>query len=122
MALQEWNSLVPFTRFQKTHGIDGTMMCMHRHNGKLYAGGAQGLFVWSDAEDQKTAPLFVKKNGIEGQTWDLLSTPEGLLIANHFGIYMLKKNRIDTIYEASRRRSTPFYLMASSHYSKTLFL
>ncbi len=109
----------PFTRFQKAHGIEGTMMTVLRHQGNLYGGGAEGLFKWSDVGDSKTTPLFVKVDGIENQTWDLLSTPEGLLIANHFGIYILKNNRVDTIFE--QRSTTPFKLLASSHHPNLVF-
>ena len=76
----------PFTRFQEARGINGAIMAVLRHQGKLYMGGDQGLFVRVNAGGKAISPLFVKQENIEGQTWDLLSTPEGLLIANHFGL------------------------------------
>jgi ligand-binding sensor domain-containing protein len=71
------------SRFDDRNGLEGIVLSIHRHHGRLYAGTSQGLYVLESGP----SPRFRRLPGIDGQTWALLTMGESLLVANYQGAY-----------------------------------
>lgn len=88
----------PVSTFSKQNGLEGTLMSIQRHNGKLYCGTFSGLYVLTDDDllKRKSKPSYLQpirfKNVLQksGQIFPILSTESGLLYAALDGLYCLK--------------------------------
>lgn len=77
----------PFSRYDETNGLKGSVLTILRHHGILYAGTFNGMFY---LEDQKFIPV----TGIKDSIWTLLPFDENrLLAAGINGVYMIEKNK-----------------------------
>jgi len=84
----------PFSLWDKTLGIEGIILDVIQHSDGFYVATNGGVFV-------KKGEDFVAVEGIEGQTWDLISYFDEedsqheprLLVANAMGIYEIIKGR-----------------------------
>ena len=104
----------PLTAFDERNGLQGEVFSVQRHAGRLYVGTSRGLF-----RLQPGVPAhFQRVDGIDGQTWAMLSQGETLLIANYQGLYRLQSERatallaIDQAFSllASRRDPGRLYI------------
>ncbi|MFC5435105.1 diguanylate cyclase [Rhodanobacter umsongensis] len=77
----------PITQFDERNGLSGAVMALARHDEKLYAGTADGLFQLDG--NQADHPHFIKVASIKGAVWSLLDGEHGLLIGAASGIYWL---------------------------------
>lgn len=71
----------PLHHYNDRCGLDGMVITVTTHNGVLYAGTAQGLFVLN-----KNSETFNRIAGI-GTCWDLLSSGKSLLAATRRGVF-----------------------------------
>lgn len=75
-----------YSHFDAATGLDGVVVAVHRHGGKLYASTQRGLFVLVPGAE----PRFRAIQGVQGQCWDLLSVGDRLLVANFNGLYEVR--------------------------------
>ena len=90
------------SQYNSAHGLDGNVLALHQHQGTLYAGTSLGLFL-RNADDQ-----FKQITGLSKQTWDFLSLPTSLLVANSAGVYELRDGQA-TLLRASELASKVLY-------------
>jgi signal transduction histidine kinase len=90
LARIQWPSR--FSRFDGSSGLAGSVLCVHRHQGRLYVGTSQGLFLLDPKESHASA-RFRPVEGLKAQTWELLSLGDSLLAANYQGVYDVKGGR-----------------------------
>ena len=86
------------TRFDEPLGIGGAVEKVVRHRGRLYAATREGL----RRLETRTGgmPHFQGTPGLEGQTWDLVSTGEGLIVGGQGGAYVVRGTRVARIRPA----------------------
>ena len=86
----------PFSLYGAQNGIRDFVAAVVRHEGRIYAATGLGVYYL-----QETAPkprpdmlpeesVFLPVEGIRAQSWSMLSTREGLLVATPFGVYQIK--------------------------------
>jgi signal transduction histidine kinase len=80
----------PLSLFDERSGLDGSLLSLHRHQGRLFAGTNHGLFVLIPGP----RPRFDAIPGIVGQVWDLLSIGDTLWIANSSGVHVLQAGQV----------------------------
>ena len=80
------NSTSPFKEYQDNYGVLGTVYTSARHNGKLYLGTNQGLFV--KTMDQTQAFELIQNT--EGQVWNLTILDEQLFCGHDKGTFLIK--------------------------------
>ncbi len=68
----------PFSRHGEVTGLEGRMVSLTRHKGRLLVGTTQGLFQLEEAQGSGQAARF-NRTEIRGICWSLKSTPEALL-------------------------------------------
>ncbi|WP_281559764.1 diguanylate cyclase [Thalassomonas sp. RHCl1] len=83
----------PLTRFDDRNGLAGVCFAVHRHQGHLYVGTAQGLYRLQSGPKAS----FTRIPGITSQTWGLTSAGEELLVANYRGVYAVAGNKTTKI-------------------------
>ncbi|WDE12404.1 diguanylate cyclase [Thalassomonas haliotis] len=83
----------PLTRFDDRNGLVGVCFAVHRHQGDLYVGTAQGLYRLQTGPKAR----FTRLPGVSSQTWGLTSAGEELLVANYRGVYAVTGNRVTKI-------------------------
>lgn len=71
-----------YSRFTKNEGLTGEVMCMEKYHDKNYIGTNHGLF-------RQEGMVFVKVTGIDHPCWDIVNTPQGLLVGTANGIYRI---------------------------------
>ena len=76
----------PVTRFDERTGLDGSALAVYRHRGELYATTAEGLFRLVAGPEA----YFERLPQVGGQTWDLLTFEEELLVANTERVYSFR--------------------------------
>ncbi len=94
----------PISSFDARNGLNGSVLSAVRHHGELYVGTSLGVFLLQPtrSEPSEMPGVFRKVEGIESQTWDLLSIGDEMLAANHWGVYSITGTR------AHRIATTPF--------------
>lgn len=73
------------TYFNRSNGLDGSVMAIHRHDGSLYVGTAKGLFRLDATESAQ----FSRVEGIHGQVWDMLDLDQSMFVAGAAGVLEL---------------------------------
>lgn len=106
----------PLSVFSKKAGFPGTSNTITRYRGNIYAGGNTDLFKLQTFPDRMSK--FVSVEGYKHQTWSLLSTPYGMLIASQNGLFVLKDDVISTIKSNNTYRK----IIASSILKDTYFV
>lgn len=81
-----------FSTFDGAEGLDGVVVALHRHEGRLYASTQRGLFELQPASGPGT-PRFKAVPGIRGQCWSLRSLGPRLVVANFDGLYEVRRGR-----------------------------
>ncbi|RVU33139.1 hypothetical protein EOE67_18040 [Rheinheimera riviphila] len=84
-----------FSRFDLTHGLDGSVYSMLRHQGLMYVGTSQGLYRLSPGP----IPKFEVVAGLTGSVWALQQYQDQLLIANDAGVYRLGPTGAELLYK-----------------------
>ena len=82
------------SHYDSAHGLSGNVLALHQHQNTFYAGTSLGLF-WRNSDDQ-----FKQVQGLSKQTWDFLSLPDSLLIANSAGVYELQQGQARLLRES----------------------
>ena len=90
------------SHYNSAHGLHGNVLALHQHNARLYAGTSLGLFR-SNQDNQ-----FEQVAGLQKQTWDFLSLPDSLLVANSEGVYSLTEQQA-TLVRSSDLASKVLY-------------
>ncbi len=72
-------------------GVEGSVITMHRHAGILYLGTTQGLYRLEPAAGG--SGRFVAVPQVSGQTWDLVSMDDALLVGGADGVHELRGGR-----------------------------
>lgn len=87
--------LGPLTRFDLQRDLEGIVYDVVRHRGDLYAAATTGLYRLMPGRARRPAHggQFEGVDEIRGQTWDLLSTEHGLLVATNDGIVIWNNGR-----------------------------
>lgn len=98
----------PLTRFDENSGLMGVVIAVHRHHGDLHASTDRGLF----RLDPGPMATWHRIDGIQSQTWDLLTVGDALLVANYEGVYEVRNDQAELI---RRSRDNSYSLLASSH-------
>ena len=97
MALQTGISRIepflPYRFFDTTSGLEGTVSAIERHQGKLYVGTFDGLFVL-DSHPGANAGKFRRIEEITVGCFDLLSTANGLFAATANGVFLISEKEI----------------------------
>lgn len=84
----EWPPAI--TVFGAAEGLEGTVWCLHRHAGKLYAGTSRGLNVLESGR-------FRSIGGVQPQVWGMASVGDQLWIASNESMYALDAGRVSTV-------------------------
>ncbi|NQZ83632.1 MAG: GAF domain-containing protein [Colwellia sp.] len=108
----------PLSQFNEVSGLAGTVSALHRHLGQLYVSTYQGLFRLQAMPE----PYFERIDGINSQTWALLSVGKQLLVGNQLGIYLVSGNNATLIkssnhaisLHASKTQSGPIFVGESN--------
>lgn len=87
VAHVEWPG--PFTQFNETDGLLGSVNAIARHQGELYAATTQGVFKLVGTANGIQKPAFAAVRGIAAQSWSLLSVRGTLLAATDVGIFQI---------------------------------
>lgn len=90
------------SQYNSAHGLHGNVLALHQHQARLYAGTSLGLFR-SNQDNQ-----FEQVAGLQKQTWDFLSLPDSLLVANSEGVYSLTEQQA-TLVRSSDLASKVLY-------------
>lgn len=88
MARIEWPPAISV--FGPAEGLEGTVWCLHRHAGKLYAGTSRGLNVLENGR-------FRAIDDVQPQVWGMASVGDQLWIASNESVYALDGGRISTV-------------------------
>ena len=100
MALQTGISQVepfaPYSSFDASLGLEGTVSAITRYNGSLYVGTFSGLFVLHPGTGNSPA-RFSKVEGIENGCFSLLTAENSLLIATANGVFSYRDGRLKQI-------------------------
>lgn len=76
-----------YTRVTAQEGLRGEVLSILYHEGALYAGTTNGLFLMEDRFAQPVANMAY-------QCWQMISTQKGLLVATSNGLYLVKGKTI----------------------------
>ena len=82
----------PYTRFDDAAGLEGRLLAIHRHGGRLYVGATQGVLVL-EPEQSRFRPI----NGLNVQTWAFLSFDRYLLAASNSGVFSIEGEKARVI-------------------------
>lgn len=74
------------SHYGEDQGLSGSIYAIHRHRGRLYAATSQGLFRLESGPNTSWRAV----EGVQSQTWDLLSFEDVLLAANNRGVYEIR--------------------------------
>ncbi|MEL7363952.1 MAG: triple tyrosine motif-containing protein, partial [Bacteroidota bacterium] len=90
----------PITQFDERVGLDGIVLAVARHAGRVYAATSTGLYRMAPATSPDRRARFVALAGVSGACLDLLSTQDRLLAACIDGTFVadpgeLRLRRID---------------------------
>ncbi|BDU75895.1 hybrid sensor histidine kinase/response regulator [Mesoterricola sediminis] len=130
MARVEWPG--PLTAFGEDQGLLGSLSCLKRWKGSLYAGTSQGLFRLVRTQVPQDPPgavidpkakafpelsfggmwRFRPVEGPTGRVWRLVEDRGRLLACNAHGVYEVGLERARRVYEGGAERDT-FDLVAS---------
>jgi serine phosphatase RsbU (regulator of sigma subunit)/ligand-binding sensor domain-containing protein len=71
----------PISRFQSYNGLEGIVLCSHRHQGRLYAGNFKGMFYLPDyrISNQNDSRKFMAIKNVSGACFDFVSLGDILL-------------------------------------------
>ena len=92
-GLSRVESDLPLTRFDERSGLNGTLLSLHRHQGVLHAGTAQGVFRLRPGADARFEPLA----GLRGQTYAFLSVGDDLLVGNNDGTFLVRGDHVSQL-------------------------
>lgn len=97
----------PISLFDERFGVSSSVNAIARHQGKLYVGTADGLYVLAKPQSG-TSPArfldrkqFIEMSDINAQTWALLSFGDVLLASTSSGVYQIQNNRVRQIRESA---------------------
>lgn len=96
------------TRFDHSLGLSGEVLAVERHGGHFFAATTDGLYRMTH-EDGGVAH-FAAVDEIRGQTWDLLSLDDGLLISSLEGVYEWRDGEVSMVRPSAQ---TSFALLRS---------
>lgn len=106
---------VALTRFDSRRGLPGRVNTLHRHDGRLYAGTNHDLFLLGT----ESLPRFRRVEGMQTQTWDLVSVGDELLVANNDGVYRVDLDQSEPIRPSVR---TSFSLHGSEYFPGRIYV
>ncbi len=81
----------PLSFFDERDGLQGTILSISRHQGRLFVGSTQGLFELTSAAYR---PIFSVRPEIASQVWSLLSAGPELLVGTNEGVLAMKEKRV----------------------------
>jgi len=85
----------PITRYDDRTGLEGTVLALQRHAGRLYAGTTLGVFrLDTDAEGNIR---FVQITQVPGQTWAFLDMDRSLLVATNAGVFEIGDGHVKLV-------------------------
>ena len=96
----------PLSKFDERLGLEGLIYRVMRHQGRLYAATGSGLFVLEtepltlQARQEEQYTAFRRVDGIP-IAWDLVSTPEGLLVATDRGVFLVRGDRHEQVTQGA---------------------
>ena len=88
--------LLPYTSFDKRHGLEGTVTSVVRHNNKLYVSTYSGLFVMEGSIDFEH-PKFRKIEEIKSGCFSLLKTENEIFAATANGVFKISDGEVSQI-------------------------
>ncbi len=97
----------PVSIFNEGNGLSGACYTAAIHQGKLYIGTNQGLFVCTyqpKANQEYSSYSFQRVAGTEGQVWTLQVINDRLLCGHNFGTFLIEGNKIENVI--SRREGS----------------
>ncbi len=89
----------PLSYYKEESGLSGNINAVIRHNGLIYAGTTNGLFIQNSNRQLTRSIEFEQLPHFTHQVWDLVETGRELFIATNDGLYQLEGNNITRISE-----------------------
>lgn len=89
----------PLTFFKDKNGTVGAVYTATIHEGKLYIGSNQGVFVkpWQHTPTLANAEEFRLINGTQGQVWELKVLDGQLILGHNEGTFIIKNDQVRQI-------------------------
>ncbi|HVO43377.1 MAG TPA: triple tyrosine motif-containing protein, partial [Aggregatilineales bacterium] len=85
----------PLSRFDDRTSLQGAILALQRHSGRLYAGTTLGLFrLDSDAEG---GSRFSQITQVPSESWAFLDLDDALLVGTHAGVFEIRGDRVRQI-------------------------
>ena len=119
---------LPYTIFDKRAGLTGTVSTVLRHNGRLYVGTFDGLYVLEDERSSDRA-RFQRLEGINSGCFSLTSSGKVLLAATGGGVFSVVEKDVREIRSLGgtralyrSRRDTNRIFVGHMHGLSTLYL
>lgn len=93
----------PLTFFNDKNGTVGAVYAATVHEGKLYIGSNQGVFVknWKSNSPLANEEEFRLINGTQGQVWELKVLDGQLLLGHNEGTFIIKNNLVQQISDVT---------------------
>lgn len=113
MGLARAEVASPISFYDDRMGLDGAALVAERHEGAMHIGTSAGVFRLDEQRttDGTVRPAFTQVGNLRGQTFDLASTPDGLLAATEKGVHQIQGDAAVPIEEGR----TAFALHPSRH-------
>ncbi len=83
----------PLSIYSDKLGINGSVLSVLRHRGRLYAATHQGVYSLSIPSTRNTYPVFQPVSGIRAYSGSLLAIEKTLFAATIYGIYRIDENQ-----------------------------
>ncbi len=83
----------PLSIYSDKFGINGSVLSVLRHRGRLYAATHQGVYSLSIPSTRNTYPLFQPVSGITAYSGSLLAIEKTLFAATIDGVYRIEENQ-----------------------------
>jgi len=117
-GVQRLQVLSSVTRFGKEHGLEGLIASIERHDGTLYVGTGAGLYRYqSIPPGSRSERTSFQKIPDVPFVLDMISSPEGLLVATDLGLYRVREGSTTRL-----TTETAFAVQASQVHSGRYYL
>ncbi len=87
----------PISTFDRSSGLLGMVLAVHRHLGQLYVGTGTGLFQLEDGR-------FHQQAGFRDITWTMISFEDQMLVGGDQGVYRLHEGVADRVRAPHQRQ------------------
>ena len=119
----------PFSEIKSETGIAGTGYNSIIHEGKLYLGTNQGLYVtnWPKEEGNASLKRFQQIKNSTGQVWSITPLGKDLIVGHHNGCFLLKNKALkkigptEGVWKVMQLNNQPNYAIEGSYTGLALY-